>query len=667
MRTQLLLLAAAALPAAFTQAATYYWDAGSVSVDGGSAGGAGTWAAGASGWEDGAAAQNWTDGNLAVFGGGASAVTLGGAVAASGLRFAGTTGAYALSASTRYVLTLGTSGVDMSTAGGDVSLNLLTVAVGANSQTWNVASGRTLYLSSTTTLNGQLSGAAGTTITVDGGGLVDLLPSTTGLSSYAGNWLVRSGSTLRTLRNGSAALGTGTVTLDGGTLTVGGVQGSGAQGNWAFGAAIKLGPSGVNYIDNQLPTGGTPATRYLKLESAIGESGGAAGLTFRNTRYSVGVMTNDEYGFILSGTSTFTGAMTIGANTFVRIGGSAAGSYDSNAGNYGSLDSDVAIANDGVLRLTRNDAWTLANAISGSGQLKIGGAVGTTTGQVVTVSGANTYTGATLVANGTLKLGGASALGSAAAGTTVSSGAVLDLNGRSIGAEALTINGTGISSGGALVNSSAIAASHSGSVVLGSAASLGGAGDIVLGGNITGAFALTKVGAGKLTLIGASNAATGVTVSAGTLVTGGVAALGVGGVTVLAGSLQIGDGVSNAVTLGASAALVVNDGAVLRFAATDSAIALNGGTAALGAATGCTLDLNNAFNAAGSYNLISGGTVSANACALANFDSTNYSAVFTDGTLVVTAVPESLPSGLSVAGALAAVLLRRRRRAKTAG
>ena len=73
----------------------------------------------------------------------------------------------------------------------------------------------------------------------------------------------------------------------------------------------------------------------------------------------------------------------------------------------------------------------------------------------VILSGANTYTGATNINEGTLKLGSAgsgsnSPLGTIAAGTTVASGATLDLNGYTLStAEALTINGAGSSSAGA--------------------------------------------------------------------------------------------------------------------------------------------------------------------------------------------------------------------------
>ena len=75
------------------------------------------------------------------------------------------------------------------------------------------------------------------------------------------------------------------------------------------------------------------------------------------------------------------------------------------------------------------------------------------------LSGANTFSGATTVAEGTLVLGHAQALGIGGAGysagvggTTVQAGATLDLNGQSSVQEVITLHGSGVGGGGALVN-----------------------------------------------------------------------------------------------------------------------------------------------------------------------------------------------------------------------
>ena len=78
-------------------------------------------------------------------------------------------------------------------------------------------------------------------------------------------------------------------------------------------------------------------------------------------------------------------------------------------------------------------------------------------GGTVTLAGANTYTGATTVPFGTLKLGNATALGTTGP-ATISSGAILDVNGSSGVSVPVTISGSGTGTG-ALINSSAAAAS----------------------------------------------------------------------------------------------------------------------------------------------------------------------------------------------------------------
>jgi fibronectin-binding autotransporter adhesin len=406
-------MAALSLVSAHSDAATYYWDGPAVVVDGASAGGSASWSVGAAGWEDGVGAVNWADGHLAAFGGAGGTVTVAGPIAASGIRVAGSAAPYAFTSTERRVMSVGAEGINLGATTANVSLNNLTVAAG-QSQTWAVADGHSLSLSAVNALNGQLTGSNATTITVTGGGLVDLLTNATGAGGYAGHWLVQGGSTLRTLRNNAAALGTGTVTLDGGRLAFGGVAGSGAQGNWTFNNSIILNPGGLNTIEQQNPSG---ADRWMKLDGVIS---GAGHVSFRNPLFGSGIGTNDELGFILAANHTFTGSLTIEPSAFVRIGGAAVGSTTNPAGNNGSIPATSAIINNGLLRLTRNDSWALANPISGSGAIKIGGTIGTTNQQVVTLSGISSFNGLTTVVNGTLNL-----TGSLASPIAVNSGAKL--------------------------------------------------------------------------------------------------------------------------------------------------------------------------------------------------------------------------------------------------
>lgn len=184
------------------------------------------------------------------------------------------------------------------------------------------------------------------------------------------------------------------------------------------------------------------------------------------------------------------------------------------------------------------------------------------TGTRVTLNGSNSNTGANTVTSGALRITNASALGSTAAGTTVSSGAALELSGGiSIGAETLSLNGTGISSGGALRNISGdntyggvitLAGatrinSDAGTLTINSAGSItgnfgltfGGAGNIVLSDPFSPASAtqtLTKNGTGNLTLSAVSTFTGLTTVSGGTLTFGITSALASGGITISGGS-----------------------------------------------------------------------------------------------------------------------------------
>ena len=139
-----------------------------------------------------------------------------------------------------------------------------------------------------------------------------------------------------------------------------------------------------------------------------------------------------------------------------------------------------------------------------------------------TLSGESTFTGTTTISTGTIKLGASStALGAIAGNTTVATGAVIDLNGYTLGnAEPLTLNGNGIAASGALMNSSATPVSYSGLLRLGSATSIiVSAGDIDLTntGIISGpGFNLTLGGTGNGSLASVLNTTTGTLTKSGT-------------------------------------------------------------------------------------------------------------------------------------------------------
>ncbi len=227
------------------------------------------------------------------------------------------------------------------------------------------------------------------------------------------------------------------------------------------------------------------------------------------------------------------------------------------------------IANAGFLLTLGGGSNTTVNGIMiGTGGLTKTGA-GT-----LTFSGANSYTGATTVSAGVLNIQNATGLGTTAAGTTVTSGAALQLQGGiMVGNEALTLDGIGLSNTGALrnisgnnswagtitINSTTRINSDSGTLTLDVASGnaitgsndnlqFGGAGNVTINDVIaTGSGTLTMDGTGTLTL-SAANTYTGATaVSAGVLNIRNATALGTiaGGTTVSNGAtLQLQGGIT---------------------------------------------------------------------------------------------------------------------------
>jgi uncharacterized delta-60 repeat protein len=216
---------------------------------------------------------------------------------------------------------------------------------------------------------------------------------------------------------------------------------------------------------------------------------------------------------ILAGDNTYGGVTTISAGRLdvgTGVSGSAAGTLGAGS-----------VTDDGMLAFNRDNDLTVANVISGTGDVLDEGS-GT-----LTLSAADDFQGLSLLDDGTLRIGNAAAIPSGAGYGGVSLNGTLDLNGFSIALNALSGSGT--------VTDSAAGSCTLTVGVDGESSEFDG---LIEDGS--GNVALTKLGAGTFTL-GGDNTYSGLT-------------------TIGAGRLQVGYGASGSAagTLGAGS--VTDDG-----------------------------------------------------------------------------------------------------------
>jgi len=251
----------------------------------------------------------------------------------------------------------------------------------------------------TQTLSGTISnGGTPGTVNMTGAGTLVL----SGTNTYSGGTAITSG-TLRVTN--SSSVGTGAVTLDGGTFQAGGTA-------LSLSNAFAINTAGGT-IDTQ--------TNALTLSGTIGNGNGTTGALNKTGSGTL----------ILSGTSSYTGATNINAGTLQAAATNAfapasaftvASGATLNLNSFNEIIGSLAGAGSATLgsrALTlSNAAGTFSGIISGAG-----GSLVQTAG-TETLTGANTYTGGTTLNGGTLVVGNVSALGTGtlamAAGTTLS-------------------------------------------------------------------------------------------------------------------------------------------------------------------------------------------------------------------------------------------------------
>jgi autotransporter-associated beta strand protein len=427
------------------------------------------------------------------------------------------------------------------TLGGDARINsdadLLTLSGATIDDAYDLAIGG----DGNTTISGIIA-IGDNTLVKDGAGTLTL----SGVNTYSGGTNINAG--VVDAMTSDEALGTGDVAVaDGAALQIRGaldfnealtiigtgVSGGGAlrhiSGNTTYSGDITLGSAARINSDADLLT-----LSGATIDDAYDLTIGGAGDTHVSGVIAVGdnTLTKDGAGTLtLSGANTYTGATTISSGT-LQIG---------NNGTTGSLSTSSSITNNGTLSFYRTNTITqgtdFASIISGTGAVRQEGS-----GTLI-LNGANTYSGGTTILGGTLNIGHATALGS---GRFTINGGTINTNGANI---TLTTNNTQTWNASFTFTGTNNLNLGTGAVTLAFSPNVTvSANTLTIGGAISGAYGLTKLGAGALTLSGANAYTGGTTLTTGTLNINHATALGTGAVAINGGTIDNTSGSSKTLT-----------------------------------------------------------------------------------------------------------------------
>jgi fibronectin-binding autotransporter adhesin len=464
---------------------------------------------------------------------------------------------------------------------------------------------------------GAITLSGGTSITLGGGGGVNsglIFNSTTGLNTISTALILGSAAaftnndnSLQTISGGVTGAfaltlngsGTGGLTLSSGSINNGGTITNSGSGTGTTTISSVIGTNVTGVTENSststlVLSGANTYTTATNVTAGVLNirNNTALGTTATGTIVSSGAALQLQGGIAVGNEALTLDGAGIGASGALRNI-----SEDNSWAGTITINSTTRINSDSgtlTLDVTSGNAITGSNdalQFGGAGDVTVNDAIATGTGTLtkdgagaLTLSGANTYTGATTVSAGVLNIQNNTALGTTAGGATVSSGAALELQGGiAVGAESLSLNGTGISSGGGLRNISGdnswsgtitladVAGAHrinsdSGTLTLEAIGetgnttktlTVGGAGNVVVNGIISGGsdMGVAKDGAGTLTLTEANTYNNGTTVTGGTLLvsnTTGTSGTGSGSVTVNGSGTTLGGTgtITGSVTLG---------------------------------------------------------------------------------------------------------------------
>ncbi|MBU3624539.1 autotransporter-associated beta strand repeat-containing protein, partial [Polynucleobacter sp. AP-Latsch-80-C2] len=361
-------------------------------------------------------------------------------------------------------------------------------ALGSSSAT-TVSSGATLAISGSSlsiaqpiTLNGLGVGSAGALLNVSGSNsithsLVLGSASSIGVSADSLTLSGSSGSSVTGSGNALTFVGEGNITVNSPISTVAGAVTIAGTGTVTFttvntytgqttinhGSALSLSLTGSIATSAKLDNEGTfdisATSSGASIKSLYGIAADASTvlgiktLTISNANDAYAGVISGSGGIILttgtqtlSGSNTYSGNTTINGGTFVISGAGSLG-YSSGGSAYSST---IAIGSGALLQYSSSVNQTLSGLISGLGALT----KDTSSTSTLILSYANTYAGVTSIQAGKVKLTNNSGLGSSAGGTTVGSGAELDLYGTTLViSEPITLgSGDGSTPAGALVN-----------------------------------------------------------------------------------------------------------------------------------------------------------------------------------------------------------------------